>query len=331
MVRRVLSLFGAFLLFVATALPALALQEASPAASPQASAFTNLGLPELNVTVTASGYEGIPTQIEAGRYLVTVAAAEDVGEFGGGVAFVSPPEGMTADEFLMGLSGPPEDSGDGAATPMAETEASPADGGEEMGGPPPFLMQAHFAGGIYATTGGTAQIVLDLPPGEWIAWGDDPEASQEPFIFEATGEIPTDLSEPTASATLTMGEYLIEVTEGELVAGQNIVRVDNIGAQPHFIVAAKGPDDLTAEQVGVVLEEEMQAEMSGTPVAYSDLNPDEDFGDGPFTGTQSMNTSTWVEFNLEAGRYVLVCFFPDISDGIPHAYKGMYTVVDVAG
>ncbi len=25
----------------------------------------------------------------------------------------------------------------------------------------------------------------------------------------------------------------------------------------------------------------------------------------------------------------MACFFPDIADGVPHAYKGMYTVVEV--
>jgi hypothetical protein len=43
-----------------------------------------------------------------------------------------------------------------------------------------------------------------------------------------------------------------------------------------------------------------------------------------------MGTSIWVPVNLEPGTYVLVCFFPDIADGLPHAYHGMYSVVEVA-
>jgi hypothetical protein len=327
--RSILSLFGALLLFTALAFPAFALQDASPEAS---GGLADVGMPQLSVTVSATGYEGIPEQLEGGRYLVIVSVTEDAGEFGGGVAFVQPGDGMSAEEFLSGIFGPPDQSGVGLAdaSPIAEVEASPADGGE-AGGPPEFIFDATFAGGTAAPAGGTSQVVLDLTPGEWIAWADDPEAPQEPVIFEVTGEMPAELPEPEANAVITMGEYLIEVTEGELVAGRNIVRINNIGAQPHFIVAAKGPDDLTLEQVGVVLDEEMQAEMSGTPVAYSDLDPNTDFGEGPFTGTQSMNTSIWVEFDLEPGRYVLVCFFPDLGDGVPHAYHGMYNVVEVAG
>lgn len=87
---------------------------------------------------------------------------------------------------------------------------------------------------------------------------------------------------------------------------------------------------MTEDQIAAVLDEEMQAEMTGTPPAYSGLNPDTDLEDAFFTGTQSTNTAVWLPVTLEPGTYVLVCFFPDLADGIPHAFKGMYTVVQVA-
>ncbi len=317
--RNVISLIGALLLLLVGAIPAGALQDASPE-----SGLADLGLPTLDVTVTASGYEGIPESLEAGRYLVTVTASEDTGEFGGGVGFVQP-SGMTADEFLGLLSGPPEGS------PVAAPEGTPAEGGEEMGGPPPAVFESHYAGGIFANAGQSEEIVLDLPPGEWIAWGEDPGSPQEPIIFEVTGEMPADLVEPESSATVTMGEYVIKVTEGELTAGTTVLKIENIGAQPHFVFGALGPDDMTAEQVGVALEEEAAAGMSGTPPAYSDFNPDEDlsFESSFYSGTQSTGTTIWLPVNLQAGTYAMACFFPDLADGMPHAYKGMYTVVEV--
>jgi hypothetical protein len=300
------SLLGVLLLLLAGAVPAAVAQDASPE-----SGLADLGLPTLDVTVSATGYEGIPESLEAGRYLVTVTAANDVGEFGGGVAFIQP-AGMTAEDFLAAIS------------------ALPAEGEEGAGGPPAELYDSLFAGGAYAAAPGqSAEIVLDLPPGEWIAWADDPEAAQEPVVFEVTGEMPADLAEPESGATLTMGEYLIEVTEGKLVSGPQIVKVENVGAQPHFIVAFTAPDDLTEAQIEVVLEEEAAAETTGTPPVYSDLNPEEDFGEGFYTGTQSTGTAIWVPVELEAGTYGLTCFFPDIADGLPHANHGMYTIVEV--
>ena len=325
--RSGVSLFLALLLFIVGMVPAAGAQDATPQ-----SGLADLGLPTLDVTVTASGYEGIPESLEAGRYLVTITPAEDTGEDGGGVGFVQP-SGMSADEFLGLLSGPPDETGVGAvpATPIDDVEATPAEGGEGMGGPPPAVFESLYAGGAYAGPGQSAEIVLDLPPGEWIAWADDPESAQEPVIFEVTGEMPADLVEPESAATLSMAEYVIKVTEGELVAGSQVLKIENVGAQPHFVFGSPGPDDLTVEQIGVALEEEMAAGDTGTPPAYSDFNPDEDlsFEEGFFSGTQSTGTTVWLSITFKAGTYAMACFFPDLGDGLPHAFKGMYAVVEV--
>ena len=235
--------------------------------TPVASGLADLGLPTLDVTVTATGYEGIPDSLEAGRYLVTITAGEDTAETGGGgVAFVQP-SGMTGQEFidLLGqLAGPPDESGVGssAATPVegAVPEASPAGGDMSV---PPFLFESVMAGGGYASPGQTLEVVLDLPPGEWVAWADDPAAAQVPVAFMVTGEMPADLVEPESTATLTMGEYVIEVTDGEIVTGPQVLRVDNIGAQPHFVFAASTPGGVTDADVEAVLEERSDGHAGG--------------------------------------------------------------------
>ena len=323
--RSGLSFILALVLFTVGMLPVAVAQNATPA-----SGLADAGLPTLDVSVTASGFEGIPESIEAGRYLVTVTAAEDTGEEGGAVAFVQP-SGMSAEEFLGMMGPPPDETGGDVASPVADAGATPMEGDEGMGGPPPAVFEATYAGGLFAVAGQPAEIVLDLPPGEWIAWGDSPGAPQEPFIFEVTGEMPTDLAEPESSATLTMGEYVIKVTEGELSAGPQVLKIENIGAQPHFVFGSLGPDDLTEEQVAVALEEELAAGDSGTPPAYSDFNPDEDlsFDVGFFSATQSTGTTVWLPVTFEAGTYAMACFFPDLGDGLPHAYHGMYAVVEV--
>lgn len=325
--RRFIVLVLSMILVIPLSMSSLLAQEATPAAG---SPFDDLGLPTLDITVTASGYEGIPDSIEAGRYLVNVTVEEGAGDFGAGIAFVQAPEGMSSDDFMAVFMSPPDESGVGvvASTPIEGVEASPA-GDEGMGGPPAFLFEATYAGGTYAF-GGSSQVVLDLTPGEWIGWADDPSAPQEPVVFEVTGEMPAELAEPESAATIVMGEYVIEVSEGELTSGTQVVRIDNIGAQPHFIGWFHLPDGTTEEQIQVVLDEEMQAEMSGTPAVYSDLNPDEDLMPVTFTATQSTNTSMWIVVNLEAGTHGLVCFFPDMGDGMPHAYHGMYNVIEVA-
>lgn len=289
----------------------VAAQDATPDA---ASPFAGLGLPTLDIAATPDGLEGFPEQLDAGRYHVRFTVGEDV-EGGSGFETIQP-TGMTAAEFLAAAAGPE----DGGATPDTAMAASPA-----AAAPDPF-QTATWAGGASAGPGQTAEVVFDLTPGEWIAV---PQGG-EPVVFEATGEMPADLPEPESAATLTMGEYIIEVTEGELTTGSYVVRIDNIGAQPHFIGWVQAPDGLTAEQVETVLAEEADAQMTGTPAAYSGVNPEEDFTDVTFTGNQSTGTSQWVYVqDIQAGTHLLICFFPDAGDGRPHAYHGMYTIVEI--
>lgn len=316
MKHRPISVIAAFLLTAALAVPASAGQDATAE-----DGFAELGLPELDVTVTAGTYEGIPDEIEAGRYLVTLAADENTEELGGGgIAFLQA-TGLTGQEFLDFIFG--------AEDAEEDAEATPPEDEEDFGALPEEIYGWHYAGGLYVAPGETIQFVVDLTPGEWIAWAADPEAPQEPVFFEATGEMPEDLPEPEAGATITMGEYVITVSDGELVAGDQIVRLENRGAQPHFLALFLGPDDLTEEQIALVLEEEMDALMAGEEPVYSDLNPEEDLFPLAFTGTQSGDTVMWFPLSLEAGTYGLACFYPDIADGLPHAYHGMYDVIEV--
>ncbi len=302
-------------------------QDASPVSG---SPFADLGLPELTITASASGYEGIPESIAAGRYLVTLNATEDTGDNGGaGVSFVQP-AGMSGQDFIAGVSqlqggGTPAAMPSESSPVAVASDGSPAAGGGE--GPPAFFYQSKIAGGSFAGPGQSVQIVVDLTPGEWVAWGDDPSAPQHPVVFQVTGEMPADLPEPAADVTLALSEYAIAVTDGQFSAGPQVVRLDNIGAQPHFVFGTHGPAGITDADVEAVL----QSEMTGTPVANG-IDPETDFQDVFGTGTQSGGTTMWVYVpDVPAGPLVLLCFFPDEGDGMPHALHGMYAVVEVAG
>jgi hypothetical protein len=290
-------------------------------AAAQGSDLASLGLPTMDITVTGTAFEGIPAETAAGRYLINLTVNEDVTD-GGQVDFVSPAPGHTVDEFL-GLIG-------GGATPQASpeamgAEASPvAEGGEEEGPLPTFVYQAHFAGGA-ACLPGTTQAVVDLPPGEWIAWGDDPGVPQPPVTFTVTGEMPADLPEPEADVMATLIDFAITI-DGALTAGDHIIRVENQGAQPHFLLLFKGPDELTNEMVTQLIEAEMSG---GTPPALP-FNPDTDLMPVAYTPTQSLGTVQWAKLSLEAGTYMAACFFPTAGEGLPHAFHGMHTVFTVS-
>jgi hypothetical protein len=298
---------------------ALVLPRSGLVVAKQDTGLASANLPALDITVLADGYEGVPATTAAGRYLVNVTLGEGVDE--AGVGFVQPPAGMSAAEFLAAVG-----IGQGAAGPEASPSADGEGEGEEgeEGPLPTFVYQAKFAGGTLAGAGAPGSAVIDLTPGEWFAWGDDPSAPQMPVIFSVTGEFPADVAEPTSDVTVTLIEFAIMV-EGDLVAGDHIVRIVNQGAQPHFLDLAKAPAGTTNDDLTALVE----AEMSGTPVAGG-LNFETDFQPVTYTPTQSIGTQTWHAIPLEAGTYAAFCWFPTAGTGAPHAVMGMHTVFEVS-
>jgi hypothetical protein len=286
-----------------------------PSVSSQSSDLTSLGYPTIDVTITADGFSGIPETLEAGRYLLNATAEE--GAEGGAVAFLSPYE-MGAEEFLafLGVGAP-------AGSPVPDASPTGDEGGDEEGPLPSFIYQSKFAGGVLAIPGMPGMAVIDLTEGEWIAWGDDPEAAQMPVVLTVTGEFPADAPEPEADVMALLVDFGITV-EGNLTAGEHVLQVENQGAQPHFLELAKVPDGTTNEDLTGLID----SFMTGTPAA-SGLTED-DFQEGTYTPTQSIGTTTWTKVSLEAGTYAAMCWFPTAGIGDPHAFHGMHTVFDVS-
>ena len=305
-------------------------QEATPTAGADRMFTEMLGLPELAITATADAFEGVPAETAAGRYVVTVTAAPDT-EFGAGVDFIMLPEGMAFDEFATTVAGPPAGApGAADGTPGAEAMASPEAGGGESDQPPEWYYQTYLAGGTLADAGFSSQVMLDLRPGIYAVWG-GPGVPQQPVELRVTGEAmasPAAGAEPPTGATITMFEYGFTL-DGALTVGPQVLKIANVGAQPHFTILVRPNGPVTKEQVMALLE----AEMAGTPTADAAAaagvsNPDEWTIVG-YAGTLSMGATEWITADLEAGTYVLACFVPDIESGMPHAYLGMVDVVTV--
>lgn len=260
--------------------------------------MASLDLPPLDITVTADAFEGLPESIEAGRYLLNVTATEDV-EGGGIVAFLQPYE-MTPDELFAFLGS------------LDESDPLPA-----------VVYQSKFAGGASAMSGATGSAVIDLTPGEWVVWGDDPSAPQAPGVLTVTGEFPEAPTEIASDISFTLIEFDIMV-EGNLTAGEHTIMIDNQGAQPHFLDLSMVPPGTTNDDVTALFN----GFMTGTPVA-SPL-AEEEAETLLFTPTQSIDVQAWINVTLEAGTYLAACWFPTaglVDD--PHAFHGMHTVFDV--
>lgn len=271
-------------------------------ASPEAAGvnpWADLGLPELTLTQTADAIEGMPESLEAGRYLLNISGEAGPEDFAIGAMLLRLPDGMTLDEA------------------MAEAGANPE-------APPPFYYDSVLAGGAAAVVpaGQTSAVsIVDLPAGTWIVAGQ--ALSRPPVPFTVTGDMPVDLPEPESTATITLDEMSITLTAGTLAVGENLLKVENIGAQPHFVELMKVPDGTTRDNVEAAIQAEMGGTPEGEPLDFEQVAP------AVYICEQSTATVVWAPVTLEAATYAAMCWVPDPETGVPHAMSGMHDVFEV--
>lgn len=309
--RRAFALIvGLLALFAGSVAPDLA-QNSTPI-SAGSNPFAALGLPEIHVTITATAFEGVPAEIPAGRYLLSVtnALAAGDGPFGAepsGVNFLRLSGDMTADAFI------------------AQIAAYAAAGAEADAMPPQWLYEVTLPGGPYALPGETVSAVIDLRAGAWVLWGEHPGAAQAPVSVSVTGSAPAHLPVVQADVQISMVEYAF-VVPTPLAAGPQIVELTNAGQEPHFFTLARVPHGTTVE-AGLAAFFARYGDPAAAPAGG--LRPEE-LTLAFVRGTQSAGVTAWYTADLAPGTYLAVCFIPDPVNGIPHVMLGMTQIVEVA-
>ena len=297
-------------------------QDATPAAESGESLFAGLGLPELTVTVTDEGLGLSQTEVEAGRYLVTLRN-ESTSEEPVFAGFVQLPEGRTADDLSYA-----DEMASGTPMPGMEMGPTPEQLEEAL-----WLFETYIAGGPSTVTEVSHQAVVDLPAGEYGVWDEDPFSANPIPALTVTGDAGADISgpEPEAAVTLTeVGEggvgYSFEVN-GAFTAGPQIVSVLNASDQPHFVEASQYPEEITLDQVMATF---MFDPSSGATPGPEMLDFERVTYAG-WAGTQSIGTTQWVVMDFAPGQTLLACFIPDpLAGGVPHAFEGMLQLVEVS-
>lgn len=297
---RIWSFAVALMLFASGGAGAVAAEEATPAAN-------EYGLPELALTITATEIRGVPVELAAGRYLVTLTVEAGEGVEFGDVGFVLLPAGRTVADLAPSAAG-------SEASPMVDD---------------PFAWRygTYIAGGPGGDALGIYQAIVDLPPGEYGVWGDDPDATQPAVPLTVTGSLdPASLAEPIADVTIrelkTADGFAFEV-EGTLVVGPQVIEIVNESDQPHFVADDLSSAPITVEQLFAFFE----SFETGTPVPGVSEGQ---FSSGIYAAIQSAGSTQWVVADLQAGYHVVGCYVPDPTrDGVPHAFEGMIKVVPV--
>ncbi|MEZ4565237.1 MAG: hypothetical protein R2853_21155 [Thermomicrobiales bacterium] len=300
--------------------PALA-QDASPAAGAR-HPFADLALPEIAVTITETAFEGVPAELAAGRYVLTVtnALAPAEGPVSSGVNFLRLSEELTAEAFAAFIA---RVAAPAAAPQAADGAAAPPVADESALAPPPWLYEVALPGGPYALPGETASAVIDLTAGEWVLWSESPGAPQPPVPVTVTGDAPADAPAVNADMQIKMAEYAF-VVPSPLAAGPQVIEIANAGQEPHFFTMARVPE-------GTAADDALAAVIAryGGPAAAGGVRV-EDLTIAFVHGTQAAGVTAWYAADLTPGAYVAFCFIPDPVNGVPHVMLGMTRIVEVA-
>ncbi len=187
---------------------------------------------------------------------------------------------------------------------------------ESEGAPPAWTI---FVGGATAAGGDQEAFISHLTPGQYgmFSFGQaedaPPDAAQGmvgtfTVTDEANGAREDDL--PAAAASVDLLNYAFAI-DGDIKAGDQLLRVSNKGTEMHEMVVFRLRDGATFEQFQEMLSAEGPPE--GEPPA--------DHVAGTFV---SPGATTYTTLHFDAGNYVLICFLPSPEhDMAPHFAMGM--------
>jgi len=282
-----------------------------------------LGLPALDITLSDSSYDGIPSDTPAGLYLVNFTNNSSAVGY---LEFMQLPDGLSVDDMTTLLSG-----GTPVPDPGADEMASPEPQEDLTQGPPSWYYTTYLAGGAGAAPGAALTFVIDLQAGNYVVWGEDPSAPQALVPLNVT-----DSGTPSAGAAPEADVVIQEQATdsgfafgigNQFTAGTQIVQIDNATDQPHFVEIDTVPDGTTLDAVQALLQSEMGG---GTPVSGGISSSD--IQSYYFAGTQSGGTTQWHEVDFQPGTYVLACWIADPTNGgVPHAMEGMVNLFVIGG
>jgi hypothetical protein len=185
---------------------------------------------------------------------------------------------------------------------------------------------ARFLGGPVALLPhGEGNATLQLEPGNyaWVCFvpGSDHIAhvlahnQAHAFVVRpGSGDAPAP-KPPELTASLRMLDYSFELS-APLKAGKRVIRIENVGVEPHHLLLFKLAPGRTLEDFQsrdldlfeAWLWNHKQGEAPTTFVGGMD--------------TQSHGAEAYLELDLPAGDYVFVCLVGG-RDGVPHIAKGM--------
>lgn len=177
----------------------------------------------------------------------------------------------------------------------------------------------HSIGGPNASMPGeNTNATLVLEPGSYLAYCEMP--APDPARHYAKGMVKGFVVTPKShTGALPAADLAIDLVDydfvlsREITRGHHVISVSNSSAQPHMLALRRFPIDYPAGRAATDL-----VAWAGDP--KGSIGPGETVG-----GVTEIAPGSHVLFDRDfrEGKYLLMCFSPDVTDGKPHFRHGM--------
>ena len=265
------------------------------AAAPAAQAHPLPEPPRVTAAVSSTGVVTMPSHLRSQRYrfVVTTNDRKD----GASLQLVKPNRGYTRAEFVRDFRRSHSENQKVALAALGRISTN-----------------TRLFGGAAAEPGKNGQFYMTLYAGRY--WALDPDEklrkAADLRTIHVTGT-PKPTRWPGSDATVTAVHHE-RFTAPKTIPAKGTMLFRNRDTEPHFVVLAKLEKGKTVADVRAFLK-----------------NPK-----GPFPATDqassaviSPNVQYLWNYSVPKGRYVLLCFWPDLKSGATHAEKGMIRAVTV--
>jgi hypothetical protein len=160
--------------------------------------------------------------------------------------------------------------------------------------------------------------IVDLQPGRYIAF--KPISESVPVRFTVDGVFP-DVKEPASDFNVDLHDMVISLPETAYTTSPVRWRIENTGSIHHDVAVLPVSEDFTEDHFMTL----MSLPWDATPPPEI---PAFDYLPVAAIGILSAGGTSWLDVQLDSGRYLAVCMLP-FGTGYPHAMDGMYVFFDV--
>jgi hypothetical protein len=172
-------------------------------------------------------------------------------------------------------------------------------------------------GGAQAEAGKSVRTVFDLKPGNHIAlgFGEGPPQLANFTVAAGSGVAP---AAPAAAVNAELLDFQFALPD-QIKAGVQTWQIENKGGQWHEMVVVKLNEGVTADDLMAMM---MSGEEPDGPPPFEQV---------AFWAPMSAGERAWMDVDLPAGEYTVLCFLPDFASDPPksHLEHGMVRTLTV--